>query len=255
MIKNLAIVFMLLFVPGLLGGCSGGPNAENVITVSAAASMKDVLGEIKHQFEINNPGARVSLNFGSSGALQQQIEQGAPVDVFISAGNRQVSVLKEKGLIGKSRIIAGNELVVVVPNGTGSKIRSLKDLTADKYTTIAMSTPETVPAGKYSEEALKNSGIMEQVRPKLIPAKDVRQVLTYVETGEADAGLVYMTDTKASGKIDIVFVIPAELHSAIVYPAVVVNSSGNSEQAEKFLTFLGSESAKLLFKKYGFALP
>lgn len=255
MTKNLVMVFMFLLISGLQGGCSGEPNADKTITVSAAASMKDVLGEIKQQFEKDNPGTKVSFNFGSSGTLQQQIEQGAPVDIFISAGKKQISALEAKGLINKPRIVAGNKLVVTVPAGKGLEMTSLMELMRERYTKIAMGNPETVPAGKYSEEALQNSGIMEQIRPKLILAKDVRQVLTYIETAETEAGLVYMTDAKVSDKVDIVFVVPAELHSPIVYPAVVVKISRNPEQAEEFLNFMGSESAKLVLGKYGFVLP
>lgn len=253
--NKLAVIFMLLIVPVLVGGCFDAANGERRITVSAAASMKDVLGEIKEQFEMANPGIKVSCNFGSSGILQKQIERGAPVDVFISAGKKQMSALEDNDFVGKARIIAGNELIVVAPEGKGLSLRTLEELTGEKFTTIAIGTPETVPAGKYAEEALEKSGVMGRIRSKLVPVKDARQVLTYVETGVADAGLVYMTDARISKNVHIVYQVPEDLHSPIVYPAASVKLSPYREEAEMFLGFLGSRTAKQIFKKHGFTVP
>lgn len=254
--KGLTILLIIVIaIAGISTGCSTVENEETTITVSAASSMKDVLDELKEQFEVTHSGLNVVFNFGASGSLQHQIEQGAPVDLFISAGKKQISDLAGKGLVGKPFTVAGNQLVVVTPAGFGKKLTSLKEITGDKYTTIAIGSPETVPAGKYSEEALTKMDIMTQIKPRLVFAKDVRQVLTYVETGEADAGLVYMTDARISKKVDIIYIVPDDLHSPITYQAAVVKSSGNPEGAEYFLNFVESETAKPVFTKYGYTHP
>jgi molybdate transport system substrate-binding protein len=226
------------------------------LLISAAASLKDILEEIKPLYQQSKPNVNISYNFGSSGALQQQIEQGAPADIFISAAKKQVDALEQKGLLvaGTRNIIAKNRLVLVVPkNSVG--ITSFYNLKDAKVKKIAIGEPRSVPAGQYAQQVLEKLKIWNQVKPKLVFANNVRQVLASVETGNAEAGLVYITDAKISNKVKIIVAADEKYHSAIIYPLAVVKRSKNLAAAKEFSQFLSSDQAKTVFKKYGFILP
>ncbi len=226
------------------------------LLISAAASLKDILEEIKPLYQQNKPNVKISYNFGSSGALQQQIEQGAPADIFISAAKKQVDALEQKGLLvaGTRNIIAKNRLVLVVPkNSVG--ITSFYSLQDAKVKKISIGEPRSVPAGQYAQQVLEKLKIWNQVKPKLVFANNVRQVLASVETGNAEAGLVYVTDAKISNKVKIVVAADEKYHSAIIYPLAVVKRSKNLAAAKEFSQFLSSEQTKTVFKKYGFIMP
>ncbi|BAZ69654.1 MAG: molybdate ABC transporter substrate-binding protein [Pelatocladus maniniholoensis HA4357-MV3] len=226
------------------------------LLVSAAASMKDVMEEVKSDYQQTKPNVNIKYNFGASGALLQQIQQGAPVDVFISAGKKQVDTLEKSGQLvpGTRGILAKNRLVLIVPqNVTGvSSFNNLKDAKIKK---IAIGEPRSVPAGQYAEEALKKLGIYESIKPKFVYANNVRQVLAAVESGNADAGLVYQTDAKISKKVKVVVAADEKYHSPIVYPLAVLKRTKNMQAAKDFLQFLSSEQAKTVLQKYGFILP
>ena len=226
------------------------------LLISAAASLKDILEEIKPLYQQNKPNVKISYNFGSSGALQQQIEQGAPADIFISAAKKQVDALEQKGLLvaGTRNIIAKNRLVLVVPNNFVG-VTSFYNLQDAKVKKIAIGEPRSVPAGQYAQQVLEKLKIWNQVKPKLVFANNVRQVLASVETGNAEAGLVYVTDAKISNKVKIVVAADEKYHSAIIYPLAVVKRSKNLAAAKEFSQFLSSEQAKTVFKKYGFIMP
>lgn len=229
-------------------------NIEKVtLTVSAAASLKDVMGEIKAQFIAENKNVDVVFNFGSSGALQQQIEQGDGIDIFISAASKQMDALETKQLLQENtrKNIIQNELVLVQPKDVHT-ISNFKDLTSEKVKKIALGEVKSVPAGQYALEVLDKLKITDAVKKKAIYGNDVKQVLTWVETGDADAGIVYKTDALVSDKVKIVAEATADSHKPIVYPAAAIKSGKNIKQSETFLQFLCSDKAKALFEKYGF---
>ncbi|MEB3175406.1 MAG: molybdate ABC transporter substrate-binding protein, partial [Cyanobacteriota bacterium] len=187
------------------------------------------------------------------GSLQQQIEQGAPVDLFISAANKQMDALEKQNLLapGTRKILVRNQLVLITPkNETG--IQKFVDLTQPSASKIALGEPKSVPAGQYGAEVLKFYNLLEVLKPKIVYAKDVRQVLTYVETGNVSAGLVYATDAKTSQKVRIVATAPKESHAPIVYPMAILRNSKNMNAAQSFAQFLVSNSSKGVFNKYGF---
>jgi molybdate transport system substrate-binding protein len=224
------------------------------LTVSAAISLKDALDEIEGLYAVEHPGsAAIHFNVGGSGTLQRQIEQGAPVDVFISASPKETDALEVKGLLvaGSRRNLVRNTVVLIVPIGS-SGISGFQDLTKPAVKVLTVGEPQTVPAGAYAKEVLTHLGIYDQVKPKLVLAKDVRQVLTYVETGNADAGIVYATDAKASKKVSVVATAPEDSHSPVVYPAAVTKNSKNPEAAKAFLDFLSGSKAQAVFQKFGF---
>ncbi|MFN2747039.1 MULTISPECIES: molybdate ABC transporter substrate-binding protein [Bacillus] len=236
-------------------GASGSGKSESVqLTVSAAASLKDVLTELKAEYEKDHPNVSVKFNFGSSGALQQQIEQGAPADLFFSAAEDKFNKVVDKGLIAKSDSVKllENSLVLIVPKGKSEKVNSFQDLQKDKVENIAIGTPDSVPAGKYGKETLTNLHLWSKVRPKLIYGKDVRQVLSYVETGNTAAGIVYKTDALSSDQVKTVETADSGLHTPIIYPLGIVKNTKHRAQAEDFYKFLQSDSAIQVMEKYGF---
>ena len=224
------------------------------ITVSAAASLKDVMQDIKKAYETEVKSDSLIFNFGGSGALQQQIENGAPTDVFISAAPKQMDALVSKGLIenGTKLNIVTNEVVLIIPKTSKSKINSYNGLSDAGIAKIGCGEPASVPVGQYSMEVFKNLGIADKVAGKLVYAKDVRAVLNWVETENADAGIVYRTDAITSDKIKIVCAAPKGSHSLIIYPAAVISESKVKDSASKFVKFLKSAKAKEIFVKYGF---
>ena len=225
------------------------------LTVSAAASLTDALKEIQPTFEAANPDIKLSLNFGASGALQQQIEQGAPVDLFLSSAKKNMAALVDKQLIDEAHQanLLTNELVVVVPQDSKANIAGIADLTREELNKIAIGIPESVPAGNYAKEALTNARLWDALQPKLVQAKDVRQVLQYVETGNADAGFVYRTDAMTSDKSSIAFAVDPAIYTPVEYPIGIVKKTKRTAEAEALYSYLQSQAATDVFVKYGFS--
>lgn len=232
------------------------PSETVQLTISAAASMTDALTEIQKRFESQHSNIKLSFNFGASGALQQQIEQGAPADLFLSAASKNMKALMDKGLIedGKQTNLVNNELVAIVPTDRELGIRSIADLSKAEVKTVAIGIPESVPAGNYAKEALTNAKAWESLQTKSVQAKDVRGVQQYVETGNADAGFVYKTDALTSDKVKIAFVVDPATYSAIQYPLGIVKATKHAAEAEAFYAYLQSQAVLDVFVKYGFSL-
>lgn len=229
--------------------------ANTNLLVSAAASLKESLEEIAPLYLQTHENISIKYNFGASGALQQQIENGAPVDIFVSAAQKQMDALQSKGLLltDTRRNILSNGLVLIVPKNS-SGITNFRQLTSSNVKRISIGEPRSVPVGQYAEEVLKNLGILSQVRAKFVLANNVRQVLTAVESGNADAGVVYTTDARTSKQVKVVATAPENLHSPIVYPVAVLKNSKNISAAREYVQFLSSNPAKSIFKKYGFGI-
>jgi molybdate transport system substrate-binding protein len=246
-----ALLFILV-----IAGCSDNEKkpAEKVeLTVSAAASLQDALNKIKTDFENDHPNIVINYNFGASGSLQQQIAQGAPVDLFFSAAEDKFDQLIEKGLIAKDKQVdlVGNDLVLVVPKDSSEDINTFDDITkADK---VSLGIPESVPAGKYAKQTLENLKVWESIEHKAVYAKDVRQVLTYVGTGNVDAGIVYKTDALLSKKVKLVAVAEENTHEPIVYPVGVIKETANPKEAQQLFEYLQTEKSLGVLKKYGFS--
>jgi len=223
------------------------------LTISAATSLKDVMGDIKQLYLQKKPNVTITYNFGASGSLQQQIEQGAPVDVFISAASKQMDALQLKGLLiaDTRKNLLKNKVVLIVPK-SATAISDFKDLTGAGVKKVALGEPASVPVGQYGQEVLTSVGIFDQVKPKFVFAKDVRQVLTYVETGNVDAGILYQTDAKQSNKVKVVAMASENSHSPIIYPVAAIKNSKNTTVAKEFVQFLFSAPAGDVFEKYGF---
>ncbi|WP_163878276.1 molybdate ABC transporter substrate-binding protein [Paenibacillus favisporus] len=227
------------------------------LTISAAASMTDALQEIQKAYEAEHANVKLNFNFGASGALQQQIEQGAPADLFLSAAVKNMKALEDKQLIDSSheKDLLANELVAVVNAKEPAQVSGMEDLKGIGLKKIAIGIPESVPAGNYAKEALTNANLWDTLQPKLVQAKDVRQVLQYVETGNADAGFVYKTDALTSDQVKVVFTVDPSAYTPIVYPVGIVKATKHSQEAVDFYEYLQTDSAVDNFKKYGFSVP
>lgn len=228
---------------------------QTSLTVSAAISLSEALQEIKTVYQSSNPNVTITYNFGASGALAQQIQQGAPVDVFFSAATKQINDLQQSNLLinDTRRNLLTNRLVLITPNN-GVVLSDFKQLTDARIKRIAIGEPKSVPVGQYAQEMLTKIGIWQQLQPKLVLGNNVRQVLTFVESGNVDAGIVYTTDAKASSKAAVRATAAENLHSPIVYPVAVIKSSRNPAAATAFVQFLAGDRAKIVFKKYGFGV-
>lgn len=255
--KNECLLILMMFLMLSVSGCSAiqkkeSPEETVELTISAAASLQDALNDIKMDFEREHPHVKVVFNFGASGALQQQISRGAPVDLFFSAAEDKFAQLVHEGFIEKKRSadLVGNELVLVVPNDSKLDINGLNDLI--KIDKISIGNPESVPAGQYAKEALGNLNVWKVIEGKVVYAKDVRQVLTYVESNNVDAGMVYKTDALSSPKVEIAAHANGDTHSPIVYPAGVIKRSSHPKEAKLFYDFLQKESSMKILEMYGF---
>lgn len=260
--KKYFVVFILLLSVLLAGGCAKKEAAVSKtqtkpvktveLNVAAAVSLQDAAQELQSIYNTKHPEVKITYNLASSGTLQQQIEQGAPTDLFISAGAKQMDALAQANLIAADsrKDLLGNQLVLVT--GKDSTLKDFNGLSDPSVKKISIGTPETVPAGKYAQDTLTFLNLYKQVQPKLVLAKDVRQVLTYVQTGNVDAGLVYLSDTYKVNDIKIVATAPENSHKPIVYPMAIIKASKNQTAARNFADFLASPQAAKVFSKYGF---
>jgi molybdate transport system substrate-binding protein len=255
--KHSILVRMAIFLLIALSACSPKESQQSKtveLTISAAASLNEALIEIKKNFENDNPQIKLLYNIGGSGALKQQILQGAPVDLFLSAAHDPFNELTHAGLIDKRTQVdlLGNQLVLVTNKENPANITGFSDLKPNQINKIAIGIPESVPAGKYAKQTLESLGLWKQLEQIVIQTKDVRQALTYVETGNVDAGIVYMTDVYISDKVKVVSTADEQTHESIIYPAGILESSANKNEAELFLSYLQGNTARTIFEKYGF---
>lgn len=257
MTKRTLYVALLVIISLFTAACANDPQADETetveLTVSAAISLTDALNEIKDAYEEDN-NVNITFNFGGSGTLTQQIRQGAPVDVFISADQEWMDQLEEENIIipDTRENITGNSLVMIANEESAMDYDSFENINGDDIGQIAIGNPESVPAGKYTEQALKTIGLWEELEDKFILAKDVRQVLTYVESGNADIGFVYESDTLTSDSIQTIASADPNWHDPIIYPGAVVANTEYEEEATAFAAYLLSDEAQEILSKHGF---
>ena len=240
----------LLLLPVLLAT----PARADEILVSAASSLTEAFNEIGLAFTKANPKTVVRFNFAASGVLQQQILQGAPADVFASAAPKEMDALaKENRIETNTRIVfASNRLALIVP--AGSRLRGWSDLGAPAVRRVAISNPDSVPSGRYARETLEKRGLWSLVEPKAVLGENVRQTLTYVASGDADAGVVFVTDARVEAKRVrvIALAVPGRDHAPITYPGAVVRGAPNAEAARRFVRFLRGAVARGILARHGF---
>ena len=227
------------------------PNAP--VLVLAAASTTNAVDEIRQQFA-KETGTEVLASYAASSTLAQQIAHGAEADVFISADQKWADFLADKKLIVQRRDLLGNRLVVVVPADSTLKLAKAEDLATASIEHLALGDPASVPAGRYAKQALTKLGIWDRLEKKVVSAEDVRHALAYVETGNAEAGIVYATDAAVSKKVKVAAEIPLNLTEPIRYPVALLSHGQGRGSAESFYRYLGSPAAKKVFQKYGFVV-
>ncbi|HEE6781642.1 molybdate ABC transporter substrate-binding protein [Staphylococcus argenteus] len=253
----IAIIITLCLV---LAGCSNSNESKDSkkesadngkkqeIQIAAAASLTDVTKKLESEFKKEHKNADIKFNYGGSGALRKQIESGAPVDVFMSANTKDVDALKDKNKAHDTYKYAKNTLVLI--GDKDSNYKSVKDLKGNDK--LALGEVKTVPAGKYAKQYLDNNNLFKDVENKIVYAKDVKQVLNYVEKGNAKQGFVYKTDLyKQNKKIDTVKEIQdIQLKKPITYEA---GATSDNKLAKEWMEFLKSDKAKEILKEYHFA--
>ncbi|WP_312701230.1 molybdate ABC transporter substrate-binding protein [Sedimentibacter sp.] len=242
-----ALVTMLIGVTG----CS--KPKEETIMLAAAASLKNCMeNDLIPMFRQKNSNITINATYDSSGKLQTQIEEGADVDVFMSAAEKQMNALNEKGLIAENSVVPllENELVLIVPKGNEKGIKDFSDMT--NVEVVAVGDPESVPAGQYAKELLGNLGLWDNVSKKASLGTNVTEVLNWVAAGSADAGIVYATDASSNDNVEVVLSAPEGKVSKVIYPVGIIKASTKMESAKAFVEFLQSDEAKTVFEKYGF---
>ncbi|ADC86894.1 molybdate ABC transporter substrate-binding protein [Staphylococcus lugdunensis] len=254
--KHLLVVIATLVL--ILAGCSSGGNdkkddkkssssdSKQELRISAAASLADVSKALEKEFKKDHKDAKVTFNYGGSGALRQQIEKGAPADVFMSANTKDVDALKDN--VHDTYNYAHNKLVLI--GDKDSTQSSVKDLKGNEK--LALGEVKTVPAGKYAKQYLDDQHLYNAVKDKIVYAKDVKQVLNYVEKGNAQMGFVYKTDlyTNKQRNDKVNEIKEVELKKPITYKA---GATSNSKLAKEWMDFLKSDKAKAILKDYKFS--
>lgn len=260
--RSRRLTWRALWVAGILAVAVAGNGkpafaASPEIVVAAAVSLKDAFQQIAGVFE-QKAGIRVVFTLGSSGLLERQIEAGAPVDVFASAGQKEMDRLQQQDLIESSTRanFAGNSLVLITPSDSPLSIHAFSDLTKAMVARVCVGDPKTVPAGQYAEQLLRSSHLWDTLHPRLIFAQDVRQVLQYVERGEVDAGIVYATDVAvAGGRVSIATRAAEGGYGPVLYPLAVVKGATNAASARRFVDFVRGIEGQAILRKYGFVIP
>ena len=235
-----------------LAACSQNSGADDELLVFAATSLTDAMAEAAEEFEASS-GTKVEVSFGPSRALAQQIARGANPDLYFAAGQPPMDFLVEGGHVAADGVVRllSNKIVLI----TGRDVPSIGDINAladSDLERIVMPDPEIAPAGNYTRTALQNLGLWERMQPRIVFANDVRATLTYVQTGNADAGFLYQTDAATADDIAALDIVPVDSYPDVVYPAAVVQGGKNDAGAKAMLEFLKSEAAKEIFRRHGF---
>jgi molybdate transport system substrate-binding protein len=237
-----------------VSNCGKQQKTPVILTVSAATSLQETLTDISQAYQRENPHVTIATNFAASGILKQQIEQGLPVDVLISASPKVMNELQDKNLVlaQTRQDIVKNSIVLIVPQDS-INISNFMDLSSDRVKTVAMGSWDTLAVGFYTREVLTSWGILNQVQKKAVYANEgVRQVLKAVESKSVDAGLVFKTDAQLSNKVKVVAMAAENSHSPIVITTAAIANSQNILEAKEFIQFLLSAQAQSVFDKYGF---
>ncbi len=259
-ILTITLAVIMALSVAMLAGCGSDDTATTEekpeVTVLAAASLTDALDEIIAEYE-KDADCTITPSYAGSGDLVQQIKGGAPCDIFVSASKSNMDDLEKEDYINTDtrKDLLGNTLTLVATIEKKDDV-SMDNLTSDKVGSISIGEVDTVPAGKYASQVFDNLGITDAISDKIVYAKDVRAVLNYVETGDADCGFVYKTDalTMDETKGVVVEDVAEDLHDAIVYPAAIMKDAPQADAAADFYEFMQGDFAKEVFEKYGFTV-
>lgn len=248
----------LLSLALILGGVAIAPQGARAaeVTVFAAASLSDALVAIARRYEPAS-GDRIRFNFGASSMLARQIREGAPADVFFSADEAKMNDLAKEGMIDPATraTLLSNTLVIVTRIDADISIARPLDLLQASVRRLAIAEPDTVPAGIYARVYLQKIGLWKQLASKLLPAENVRSALAAVVAGNADAGIVYKTDSLISKEVRVACEVPAWEEPRISYPIAILSSSRHPAAAAAWVNHLSSPEARAVFSRFGFLSP
>ena len=246
-------IILFAFLALLVGGCSQKSTADDKkLMVSAASSLTEVMEELETEFHKANPDIDILFNYGSSSKLRNQIQNGAPADIFLSASEEDMKILTDNGQILQRSIasFARNKLILAM-GSEGADEADVEQVLSNIDSTLAVADPESVPLGDYTRRSLQELKIWQGLEGNMIYAKDARQVLTYLESGNAEAGIIYSSDAKLSSKIKGTIEIPLNIEE-IVYPGGIIATSAHQETAEEFMSFLQSDEGQQIIEQFGF---
>ncbi|HWS85898.1 MAG TPA: molybdate ABC transporter substrate-binding protein [Pyrinomonadaceae bacterium] len=253
-----SLLLAALFCAGfLLAGCRGETASSarpQTLTVSAASDLTPAFQEMGKLFE-QREGTKVTFNFGSTGQLTQQIEQGAPVDLFAAANVSFVEGLEKKGLVvpGTRALYAQGRITLWTRGDGALKLERVEDLARPEFKKVAIANPEHAPYGAAAREALQTAGVWEAVAPKLVYGENISQTLQYAESGNVDAAIVALSlSTQSEGRWVL---IPAELHKPLNQALAVIKATKHEQEARRFAAFVNSAEGRGVMRKYGFVLP
>jgi molybdate transport system substrate-binding protein len=253
-----ALLFSLVVCAALLAGCAGKPTYEvvqpNVLVVSAAADLTPAFQEIGKEFE-RQEGTKVIFNFGSTGQLAQQIEQGAPVDLFAAANVSFIEGLEQKSLIipDTKALYAQGRITLWTRDDSSVKLERVEDLARPEFKKVAIANPEHAPYGMAAREALQAAGVWETVSQKLVYGENISQTLQYAESGNVDAAIVALSlSTLSKGRWVL---IPAEIHKPLNQALAVIKGTKHEQEARRFAAFVNSAQGRGVMRRYGFVLP
>jgi molybdate transport system substrate-binding protein len=228
-------------------------DAKQPLVLSAAASTKEIMEALADKFRVDT-GTEVKVNLGASSSLAAQILAGAPADLFLSANQQWADEIQKSGQAGTSARLLTNKLVMVVPTKNPGEVHKPEDLLSDKVKKIALAG-EKVPAGMYADQSLEKLGLLKKLTDanKIVRGQDVRSALSYVERGEAEAGIVYSTDVGMAEGAESVYDFDPKSHDEIVYVLVLLKHGADNPDAKKFFEFLQSPAANDVYTKFGFS--
>ena len=252
-IFSLRVISLLAVLPLalLLASCTGG-GTDDELLVFAATSLTDAMNEAAAEFEASS-GMKVEVSFGPSRALAQQIASGAPADLYFAAGQPPMDFLVEGRQVSEDGVVRllSNKIVLITRQDAPS-VGDINGLADSGLERVVMPDPEIAPAGNYAKTALQNLGLWERMQPRMVFANDVRATLSYVQTGNADAGFLYQTDAATADDVVVLDIVPTDSYPDVVYPAAVVQGAENGEGAEAMLEFLQGDAAREIFSRHGF---
>ncbi len=251
--KILVLLLLLFCISPTLPTYNAGASEKATLRISAGVGLKDALYAIQEAYGQQQPGVTIEFNFAASGFLRKQIEQGAPVDLFIAPGRQHLQALLDGGFTDREHSCAllGNELVLIVSQEKQYQIKGFADLT-DRAETIAIGMPQMVPVGRYAQQTLSHLGLWETLLQRMVYGKSVRQVLAYVDSGNADAGLIFASDTSLLTTATVATVAPESSHAPIVFSMAAMLDSRQPKALADFTTFLKGSEAASIFASQGF---
>jgi molybdate transport system substrate-binding protein len=262
-VKRVLLVGIVLIILLIILYMSGFPEKKRkpkertqqqniTLQVAAASSLQNALEDIQTQYTKTHPNVSFSFTYDSSSTIQNQIQQGAPVDIFLSSSKSHMQTLIDQGLISEDHSVdlLKNRLVLAVPKDNPAGIETIEDLKKRTVSTILIGNPDVEPVGVYAKETLESLHLWNEAEKKIVYASTLAELASNVEQGAVDTALLYKT--QATDAMTVVSAIPDHAHTPIIYPAGVVNTTKHLQEAERFIQYLQTKEAAAVFERYGF---